>query len=114
MKVIHTFPLLFVFSLTLLLITACAVPNPTAVGATDAASDGWQELDESVVIDESSFERVTPQPVEPVIMSQAEAQAQLPFDLALPAWAPPGFALQDEVEVVQPASGPGYTSVSLT
>ena len=91
------------------LLTACASPDPT-----DAVGEGWQELDDSLVLDESAFERVTAVPVEPMVMSQAEAQAQLPFEFALPAWAPTGFALQDEVEVVQPASGPGYTSVSLT
>ena len=96
------------------LLTACASPKPTAASPTDAASEGWQELDDSLVLDESAFERVTRVPVEPVVMSQADAQAQLPFEFALPAWAPSGFALQDEVEVVQPASGPGYTSVSLT
>ncbi len=72
------------------------------------------ELGDDFVLDESSFEKVTPAPVEPVTMSQAEAQAQLPFEFAVPAWAPAGFVLQEQVEVVQPASGLGYISVSLT
>jgi hypothetical protein len=113
MKAIHLFRLLFVIGFAVFL-TACAAPNPTATSPTDAASEGWQELDDSLVLDESAFARVTPEPVEPVVMSQSEAQAQLPFEFALPAWVPAGFALQDEVEVVQPAGGPGYTSVSLS
>ncbi len=92
-------------------LAACA--SPPAGQATAEDTDGWVELGSDIVIDESTFERVTPQPVAPVTMSQAEAQAQLPFAYALPAWAPEGFVLQDEVEVVQPESGLGYMSVSL-
>lgn len=86
----------------------------TACGAGAATDDGWVELGEDVALDESVLERVAPASVEPVTMTLAEAQAALPFAFALPAWAPDGFALQEEVEVVQPASGLGYTSVSLT
>lgn len=83
---------------------------------TDTAGDssGWTELSGDVAIDESAIERATPAPAGPVTMSQAEAQAALPFTFEVPAWAPEGFVLQDAVEVVRPASGPGYTSVSLT
>jgi hypothetical protein len=105
--------LLVVLILTLLL-ASCAGAATEPGSATDAAGSGWQELGGDVVIDESVIERVTPAPVEPVTMSQAEAQAALPFAFEVPAWAPPGFVLQDAVEVVQPASGLGYTSVSLT
>lgn len=92
-------------------LAACGAPAP-AGQATAESSGGWVELDGDIIIDDSIFERVTPQPVAPVSMSQAEAQAQLPFAYALPAWAPEGFILQEEVEVVQPASGLGYMSVS--
>lgn len=85
-----------------------------ACGTGAAPDDGWVELDEEVVLDEGVIERVTPALVEPVTMTLTEAQTALPFAFALPAWAPEGFALQDEAEVVQPASGLGYVSVSLT
>jgi hypothetical protein len=94
------------------LLAACSTAAPDTPDPTDDA--GWVELGGDLEIDESVIERVTPAPVEPVAMSQAEAQAALPFEYALPAWAPEGFVLQDEVEVVQPASGLGYASVSLT
>ncbi len=101
--------------LTLSLCLAACATSPTSPTGTATESDpGWVELDESFIVDESAFGRVTPAPVEPVAMSQAEAQAQLPFAFALPAWSPDGFVLVDEVEVVQPADGAGYTSVSLT
>lgn len=98
-----------------ILLAACASPSggPPAGQATAEDTGGWVELGNDIVIDESIFERVTPQPVAPVTMSQAEAKAQLPFAYALPAWAPAGFVLQNEVEVVQPESGLGYMSVSL-
>ena len=101
--------LLLLLALTL---TACAASAPDAT--PDAGDGGWVELGSDVVIDESILERVTPAPAEPQAMPQAEAQAALPFAYSLPAWAPDGFVLQDEVEVVQPASGLGYTSVSFT
>jgi hypothetical protein len=96
------------------LLAACGAPGPTAASATDDGTGGWVELENDFVLDESSFEKVTPAPVEPVSMSQSEALAQLPFAYAVPTWAPEGFGLQEQVEVLQPASGLGYTSVSLT
>lgn len=104
----------FVFGVGLaVLLAACGAPNATEVSGTEEVS-GWVELEDGLVLDESSFVKVTPVPVAPVTMSRSEAQARLPFEFGVPAWAPEGFSLQDEVEVVQPADGLGYTSVSLT
>lgn len=91
-------------------LTACA----SATGTEPADDSGWVPLDEATLdeaaLDQAVIERVTPGPVEPVTMSHAEAQAALPFEYALPAWAPEGFVLQEAVEVILPAGGLGYTS----
>ena len=96
-----------------LFLAACGTATPEASGPADD-DGGWVELSGDIDLDESVIERVTPAPVEPVSMSLAEAQARLPFVYALPVWAPEGFVLQETVEVIQPAGGLGYTSVSLT
>ena len=90
-----------------------------AAGSEQPTDDpGWVELEEATLdeaaLDQSVIERVTPGPVEPVTMSHAEAQAALPFEYALPAWAPEGFVLEEVVEVILPAGGLGYTSAGFT
>jgi len=99
--------------LLVLCLTACAT------GSQQPADDpGWVELEEATLdesaLDRAVIERVTPGPVEPVTMSHAEAQAALPFEYALPAWAPEGFVLEEEVKVILPAGGLGYTSAGFT
>jgi hypothetical protein len=96
-----------------LCLTACAS------GSQPPTDDpGWVELEEATLdeaaLDRSVIERVTPGPVEPVTMSHAEAQAALPFEYALPGWAPEGFVLDEGVEVILPAGGLGYTSAGFT
>jgi hypothetical protein len=95
-------------------LAACGTAAPETGNATEATGGDWVELGGDLDIDESILERVTPAPVEPVTMSLAEAEAAWPIGYALPAWAPEGFVLQDDVEVIQPASGLGYTSLSFT
>jgi hypothetical protein len=47
-------------------------------------------------------------------MSPAEAQAAAPFAYGVPAWAPPGFDLQPQVELIAPPASDGFASVALT
>lgn len=102
------------WALLLLCLAACSGPAATE----DATDLGWVELDDAVLddsrLDEAVIERVTPEAVVPETLSEAEAQARLPFTYALPDWAPAGFVRQDEVELVQPSSGLGYTRLSFT
>ena len=52
-------------------------------------------------------------PAGPKLMSPAEAQSAAPFVYGVPAWAPPGFQFQPQVEVIAPPASDGFASVSL-
>jgi hypothetical protein len=100
----------------LLTLAACGAPSPTPAASPTpepAPTEGFVVLDDDIIIDDFNFEIVTAEPVAPVTMSQAEAQSALPFAYALPAWVPPGYVLQPDVEVLQSPSG-GYASLILT
>jgi hypothetical protein len=100
-----------------------APPGPAArvLSSTDGGSpninDAWSVLSQSSRVaasDTSDGADATDEPAGPQVMSPAAAQAAAPFQYAVPAWAPTGFALQPEVEVLAPPATDGYASVSLT
>ena len=49
-------------------------------------------------------------PEGPKLMSPAEAQSAAPFAYGVPAWAPPGFQLQPQVEVIAQPASDGFAS----
>jgi hypothetical protein len=79
----------------LVLLVACGGSG----AATEMPDDGFFELD-NFTLDGIVFS--TREPLVPEALSQAEAQARLPFTLPLAAEAPVGFVLLDRVEVVAP------------
>jgi len=92
------------------LLTLASVANACA---PQAAPSGWVPIEATLAVEHLAV----PSPAEeaePVTMSLAEAQAQLPFAFGQPVWTPEGFALQDEVEVVLPAESSHYATVILT
>jgi len=92
-------------------------PGPAArvLTSTDGSSpninDAWSVLSQSSRVAGAD---ATDEPAGPQVMSPAQAQAAAPFQYAVPAWAPTGFVLQPEAEVLAPPATDGYASVSLT
>ena len=102
----------------LLLLTACSTPAATGTPAADQGTPGWVELDteidgDSIVIRSAA----TDVPVVAEDLSLSEAEARLPFAVALPAAIPAGFVQDDVVQVVAPEQGADageYASVIVT
>ncbi|MCC7360921.1 MAG: hypothetical protein IT317_15670 [Anaerolineales bacterium] len=96
----------------LLLLTACSAP---AAGQPTAE---WVELDTEIDADSIVIRSAaTDVPVVAEDLSLSEAEARLPFAVALPAVVPAGFAQDDVVQVVAPEQGAapgGYASVIVT
>jgi hypothetical protein len=84
--------------------------------AGDDNGSGWVVLDDDIALDDIVVSGGADEPVTPAQMSLSEAQAALPFAVALPAWVPPGFVLHDQVEVIAPetAAAGDYASLILT
>jgi hypothetical protein len=79
--------------------------------ARPAPTIDWIVLNQNISIDQLPQAGATATPALPVAMSQAEARTAVPFAFGVPGWAPPGFALRDQVEVA--ATGGTYASVNL-
>jgi hypothetical protein len=94
---------------------AAACGGQTAPDGDDGGS-GWVVLDDDIALDDIVVPGGADEPVAPAQMSLSEAQAALPFAVALPAWVPPGFVLRDQVEVIAPetAADGDYASLILT
>jgi hypothetical protein len=88
-------------------------PEPGGTALSEATGE-VEGLNPDLILE--TFGQPTGTPVAPQTMSQAEAQAQLLFHYALPAWTPAGFVLQDQVEVVLPsrAGNGAYAGVIIT
>ncbi len=77
----------------------------------------WVELDRDINVDSIVISSgPTPAPVVPVEVSLADAQALLPFAVALPSAVPAGFVPSELVEVVAPeaAEAGDYASLIVT
>jgi hypothetical protein len=81
--------------------------------APQAAPSGWVPIEATLSVEHLAA-LAPAEEAEPVAMSLAEAQAQLPFAFGLPAWTPEGFALQDEVEALLPTDSSQYAAVTLS
>src|SRR5262245_14425794 len=111
-----------------LLVAACggspsgpsAPPAPHGLssdaGAASANSDdAWTVLSQSKrVATPDSASEPTVAPSGPALMSPDQARSAAPFAYSVPAWAPPGFQLQPQVEVIAPPDSNGFASVSLS
>ncbi|MGH2523684.1 MAG: hypothetical protein ACRDH2_14365 [Anaerolineales bacterium] len=91
-------------------LSACAAPE----GATGAPSQ-FTDLNGDLSVENlERFVQATAESTAPQALSLPDAQAQLPFTLALPAWVPEGFTRQEAVEVVMPSGQAGYAAVNVT
>jgi len=81
--------------------------------APQAAPSGWVPIEATLSVEHLAVP-TRAETAESVSIPLADARAHLPFAFELPAWAPEGFALQDEVEAVLPADSSSYASVLLT
>jgi hypothetical protein len=96
-------------------------PGPQAEDDSSGGGLRWVELDPDAISlegldlgDDDAETETEPADDEPVAVSRAAAEAALPFTLALPAWAPAGYELQDEVELIGPDASTGAATVLLT
>jgi hypothetical protein len=78
-----------------------------------AAPSGWEPIEATLSVEHLAVPAPA-EDAEPVSLPLAEAQSQLPFTLALPTWAPDGFQLLNEVEVILPADSSQPASITLT
>src|SRR5579864_551430 len=80
--------------------TPAAPPAPQAP-AGSVTSDAWTALSQN-----PRFAQATPDdtqaPAGPKVMSPAEARSAAPFVFGMPAWAPAGFQLQAQADVIAP------------
>lgn len=103
-------------ALALALAALVAACGGQAASEGEDGGSGWVVLDDDISLDGIVVPGGGDEPVAPAQMTLAEAEAALPFAVALPAWVPPSFALQDQVEVIAPeTTGAGdYASLILT
>ncbi len=103
--------------LALVALAACG-PNGTSSGTPAGRPVEWVEIEGTVSLDDLDLDAFMQGAGDaaPESVSLAEAQARLPFAVALPAWVPEGFSVLDEVEVVQgqAEAAPAYASVIVT
>jgi hypothetical protein len=91
----------------LLAAAACSGQPAEVSDGTDSSGFRLVELDpDAISIDDLDLGEndaaagEEPAENEPVTVSRAAAEAALPFALALPGWAPAGYELLDEVQIV--------------
>jgi hypothetical protein len=84
---------------------------PQAPGAP-ATSDLWTVLSQNPRLAQST-PGDTPAPAGPKLMSPGQARSATAFAFGVPAWAPPGFQLQAQAEVISPSATDDFASVSL-
>jgi hypothetical protein len=98
------------------LAAACGSGGVAAPGSSGGAGGvDWVELDPGALdVDKiAAIAEAATGDASPVTMTEPEAREVLPFAYELPAWVPEGFAAVEEVEVVQPAGGEGYSSLGV-
>src|SRR5436309_468759 len=79
-----------------------APQSPQVVPASATASNLDNDAALSALSQSSRLAQSAP--VAPQTMSPAAAHSAAPFAFGVPAWAPPGFQLQPQAEVIVPAS----------
>ena len=118
------FGLLASISVVVVFVAACggspsgpaAPPAPHGLSseAGDANTDNaWAVLSQSSRV-ATPVASTPAAPAAPEVMSPAEAQAAAPFAFGVPAWAPPGFELQPQAELIAPPASDAFASVALS
>lgn len=99
------------------LVVLLSLLGAAACSADTPSTTEWVELDQDINVDSIVISSgATQAAVTPVELSLAEAEARLPFAVALPGAVPAGFVAAALVEVVAPeAAQPGdYASLIVT
>jgi len=101
----------FGLAAAMVLATACSGAAPGAATPTSPGPNFF-ELGDDFSVGDIQVRGEDASQVTPVTLSLDEARAALPFEFGVPASAPEGFTLQDDVEVLQVEAG-AYSSVIL-